>query len=339
MSERHWFLEIHLRKIALLVQSVLVLACALSLPVARARAAEKAPHRGLVFASYNVENYLSPAEGEEAEHRRAREKSPEAAAAVVQVIKDINPDILGICEMGDAAAFAEFQSRLRAAGLSYSDTEYVSGPDPDRHLALLSRFPIVARQSQADLEYELDGRREKVKRGILDVTVRLGDAGDLRLIGVHLKSKLAGDPLAELMRRKEANILRGRLDAILIAAPATRLLAYGDFNDTRDQAAIQEISGIRGTPGHMAELPACDSAGDRWTHYWRVADLYSRIDYLFASRALLAEIAPASCAVYRSPYWNVASDHRPISTKITPGGKKRKKRAPVAAGSEMPPEK
>ena len=72
----------------------------------------------------------------------------------------------------------------------------------------------------------------------------------------------------------------------------------------------------------MTDLGCADVVGDRWTHYWKTADLYSRIDYLFASPGLVPEVNASGSKVYRSPDWNVASDHRPVAADLAP--KKRK---------------
>ena len=81
---------------------------------------------------------------------------------------------------------------------------------------------------------------------------------------------------------------------------------------------------MKGTPRYMADLWAKDSLGDRWTYYWRIADQYSRIDYLFASPAIFREVVLNKSKVYRSQErdWSVASDHRPVYTSIIPVNKK-----------------
>jgi endonuclease/exonuclease/phosphatase family metal-dependent hydrolase len=273
----------------------------------------------VVVASYNLENYI----GDElpagpAPARRAKPKSEKAAAAITRVVHEIAPDILGVCEMGSAEQFAAFQERLKAAGLEYPHAEYVRAIDPERHLALLSRFPIVERHSQTNLTFDLNGAPHKMARGILDVTIRINDGYELRLLGVHLKSKLAVPEDEAQIRRHEAELLRKYVDSILAAAPETNLLLYGDFNDYKNEAPIQTITGIRGAPRYLTELPAADSAGERWTHYWKPADLYARIDYLFAGAALVHEIATGSTRIYRGESWQEASDHRPIYTSIVP---------------------
>lgn len=262
-----------------------------------------------MFAGYNIENYspvLEPG-------RKKAGKSAEAADAVVQAVKAINPDILGVCEMGPPRQFEDFRNRLSQAGLNYTDFEFVEGTDPDRHLALVSRYPIVARQSQVEIAYECNGVREKVKRGFLDVTVRIGDVFTLRFVGAHLKSKRPSpDAREDLLRRNEAHLLHNRISQILGTDPAPNLVVYGDFNDTKDQPGVQEVAGRRGAPDALADLAPADSQGDRWTHYWKVDDVYSRIDYIFVNRAFSPRVVRAKCYVYRSPSWNEASDHRPV---------------------------
>jgi endonuclease/exonuclease/phosphatase family metal-dependent hydrolase len=276
----------------------------------------------IVVATYNLENYVSAAPKGPGDKYATRAKPEKEIETVIRIIKEINPDILGVCEMGSPERFEDFKKRLNEAGLGYVAFEYLQGADEDRHLALVSRFPIVARNSRGDVPYELSGKPEKVKRGILDVTVQVNPGYQLRMVGVHLKSKLPTPEGEALIRRLEAEQLRKHLDGILAAAPGTNLVCYGDFNDTKNEPAIQEIMGPKKSPTHMADLWAKDELGDRWTHFWKTADQYSRIDYLFVSPALFREVDLAKTRVYRSEYWNDASDHRPVFTSILAEDKK-----------------
>lgn len=271
-----------------------------------------------MVASYNIENYLGVTPAEESTPTSSKPKTESAKAALVAIVKEINPDILGVCEMGRAEEFEDFKKRLAQAGLGFTDFEYVPGPDPDRHLALLSRLPITARHSVADVPYELSGTPQKVKRGFLDVTVRVNDSYDLRLVGVHLKSKRPTPLGEELERRREAQLLRQHAEQILTADPAVNLLLYGDFNELKSEPAIQAITGPRGSPQHLTDLSLQDSQGDRWTQYWKASDIYSRLDYFFTSPGLAHEIVLSHSGIYRSELWNKASDHRPIYTAIMP---------------------
>src|SRR4051812_16643363 len=92
--------------------------------------------REIVVCQYNVENYVDAKAAGAGSKFGTREKSEEAAGALVHIIREINPDILGVCEMGSPERFDDFKKRLAAAGLGYTDFEYVQASDPDRHLAL-----------------------------------------------------------------------------------------------------------------------------------------------------------------------------------------------------------
>ena len=289
---------------------------------ARLVAKDPDPVKGVVFCTYNVKNYLGHEVGAPRDPR-SKPKPEKEIAALIQIIRDIQPDILGVCEMGSPAMFEDFKSRLEQAGLGYTDSEYLQGDDPDRHLALVSRFPIVRRDSAAKARFILNGVEHSVKRGFLDVTIQVTPAYQLRCVGVHLKSKLPAPEGEALIRRNEAMKLREHLDGILKIAPDTNLLCYGDFNDARNSPTFSEISGVRGTPTHMTDLAARDSVNDRWTHHWPIADEYSRIDYLFASPGLLPEIRRDSATVHRSDDWEKASDHRPVFVTIDPFAKRR----------------
>jgi endonuclease/exonuclease/phosphatase family metal-dependent hydrolase len=220
--------------------------------------------------------------------------------------------------MGSPERLADFQSRLAKAGIGLPHTEFVDAFDEDRHLALLSRFPIVARDSRADVAFTLNGQQERVRRGFLDVTVEVNPGYRLRCVGVHLKSKLPIPQGEALVRRLEAQKLREHLDGIFAKEPHANVICYGDFNDTKDQPMFSTVTGPRGSPGHMSDLWCRDRFGDRWTYYWKTADQYSRIDYLFVSPGLLPEVNRSSASVHRSEDWSQASDHRPVFTSIRP---------------------
>ena len=272
----------------------------------------------IVVCQYNVRNYVNTKPAGEGQKYATHAKPQAEIEALVRIIKEINPDILGVCEMGTPDRFEDFKKRLAEAGLGYTDFEYVQAADQDRHLALLSRFPIIARTSATDVGYELDGKVEKVRRGFLDVTVQVAPDYRLRLVGAHLKSKLPSPEGEAIVRRHEAQELRRHLEAILTTEPQTNLVCYGDFNDTKNQPMFSAITGVRGTPTYMADVGAKDSLGDRWTFYWKTSDEYSRIDYIFVSPALSHEVIKQKSTVYRGPGWDVASDHRAVYTSIVP---------------------
>jgi endonuclease/exonuclease/phosphatase family metal-dependent hydrolase len=275
--------------------------------------APEAVSDSLVFASYNLRNWSGGSQNSAAKPEKSRQ-------AVIRIVREISADLLGVCEMGSDSDLAEFRERLRGAGMAYDHVEYLQAADPDRRLALLSRFPFASRQSRPDVRYVLDGKTHRMLRGILDVTVAVGTEYRLRTVGVHLKSKTASRRPDEapdaLVRRAEAAELRRHLSAIMAADPTANVLCYGDFNDTKNEPMFEEITGPKGTKDQFRDLSPADSLGDRWTHYWQAADAYARIDFLFVNNALWPEVDRNSAKVVRAEDWLDASDHRPLTVRI-----------------------
>ena len=244
-------------------------------------------------------------------------KPEEEIAAVIETILEIKPDLLGVVEMGDMAMLEEFQSRLKSAGLDFPHRELVEGADPVRHIALLSRFPIVARGSRGDVKFELNGTQQRMSRGILDATIQIADQFKLHLVGAHLKSKRQVPEFDEKsMRAKEAALLKEHLDKILSASPQENLMLFGDLNDTKNEYPVRELVGPSGSPGYMKDLFLTDRYGYHWTHFWAAADIYSRIDYLLVSRGLWPKISMERSGISSFRRWYKASDHRAIFATI-----------------------
>lgn len=271
----------------------------------------------VVVASYNVQNYLRMERRVKGKTVPDAPKPDEEIDALVEVIREIHPDILGLSEIGDPSMLQDLCSRLNSAGLEYPDKEWVQGSDPARHLALLSRFPIVSRNSRNDVSFELNGTRLRIERGILDVTVQLPENYRLRLVGAHLKSKRETPEFDQQeMRAKEAKCLREHLNKILADNPEEKLMLFGDLNDTKNEYPVKELLGSAKDPRRMKDLFLTDPNGYCWTHFWSAADIYSRIDYMLVSLGLRPDIDMHKSGISSSRIWYKASDHRAIFSTI-----------------------
>lgn len=266
----------------------------------------------LRFLAYNLQNYL----------RMEREKNgvlisnapkPEASiTALVNIIVSLDPDVLGVAEIGTVEDAHDLRRRLAAAGLQLPHLEYTHGSDPVRRIALFSRLPILARNSVQEGHFRINGRRASLLRGFLDVTIDYHGTS-VRCVGVHLKSKREVEDFdQELVRRAEARLLREHLDTIFLANPAAALLVYGDFNDTRQSATMQTIQGTPRSHKSLKALDLSDSRGQTWTHYWAAEDTYSRIDFICVSRSLAPLIDLDGSTIPYPKNWRLASDHRPL---------------------------
>ena len=260
-----------------------------------------------IIAAYNVENWNSI----ERQGKPDQPKPKSEKEAVVNVILTIRPDVLAMEEMGKLNDLAELTSMLRAKGLDYPYQEWVQGADADRHVCLLSRFPITARQPATNDTYLVDGKVTHVQRGFLDVLVKVNDHYSFRALVAHLKSKRQstyGDQAA--MRLEEAKLLDAHLDSNLKTSPKANIVAMGDFNDTPDSPAIQTI--IDDPKEKFFALKPVDSNGNSGTHFWRARGEFSRIDYLILSPGMSNEYVRGTARIADAEGWQNASDHRLI---------------------------
>ncbi len=246
--------------------------------------------------------------------RRGKQLRPKPEAEIDDLIENLartKPDVLGICEIGDQDDLDDLQVRLKKAGYHLPYQYLTAGEDPVRSLALLSRYPIEEHPSPLR-SYTIGNEEFKVSRGFLDATIK-SPAGEIRLLGAHLKSKR---PVKEydqaVIRRHEALILRNRATEILGADNPPMLLVYGDMNDTKRSQVIRTIKGPYrgGNSLRPLELEARD--GTKWTQYWATEDIYSRFDFAFASNKLLPKIELEKSYVLDTPRGDTASDHRAL---------------------------
>jgi endonuclease/exonuclease/phosphatase family metal-dependent hydrolase len=264
--------------------------------------------------TWNLELFLDTASGS------MPAKPDYAQAKVREVLKAMNVDVLAVQEMGSPEMFASFRQALRADGLDYPNWEYVQGVDTNLHVAVLSRFPIVARHSHTNESYLLHGRRMHVLRGFAEVNIQVAGQYEFTLLSAHLKSKRqGGGPDEEEVREQEALLLREKIDAILNERPNANVVVLGDMNDTRDARSTRALLG-RGKTMLVDTRPAernGDSRGGSfrqitWTHFYGKEDTYSRIDYILISRGMAHEWQSEATYIPTVPNWGTASDHRPL---------------------------
>jgi len=271
----------------------------------------------ITFCAYNLQNYLRMERFVKGAREPDQPKPEKQIVAALKFLTEIKPDALGVCEIGDEADLRDLQRRLKEAGLDLPNFEYCHGGDPNRRLALLTRLPIIARNSQTDLKYQIGDQVFPVQRGFLDATLELRPGLELRCVGVHLKSKRpVPDADESIMRRNEAHLLRKHLDEIITKDPGAKVLLYGDFNEHRHEAPIIEITGTPSTPGGLYELHLRDERDETWTHYWKDADVYSRFDYFFFTKTLAKYMDRKGSHIFDTPDYYDGSDHRPIICHI-----------------------
>ncbi len=286
-----------------------VLLCLCAVLTASAAEAE------LTVMTWNAENYVSEDRMVDGEYRKDFPKPEKAKTALRTAIREANPDVLALQEMGPAPYLEELQRDLAAEGVIYPHRAIVDGPDPKRHVAVLSRVPLLPVKAHAEVRTHGTGDAQLVRRGVLEVTVALG-RGEVTVFVVHLKSRHtndSGDPNSAGQRQGEAEAVR---DLVLGRYPRPAEAAFlilGDCNDAPRSRPVQSLL-RRGETEIAMLLPAKDEGGDGWTHHYRKEDVFSRVDYILPSPALRPNVA--RMWVHDSAAVRAASDHRPVLVRL-----------------------
>ena len=267
----------------------------------------------ITVATYNVENYTLANRMVDGVYRRDYPKPEKEKAALSRVIAALAPDVLAVQEMGPQPFLDDFRRELAQAGQAYPHAVLLEAADADRHVAVLSKVPFKEVRRHADVPFTYFGGPERVRRGVLEV-VFATDRGDVSLFVIHLKSKYTerpDDPEAALQRAGEAEAVR---DLVLGRFPdpaQARFIVAGDWNDTRGTRPARALQ-KRGDLVIGELVPATDSRGEAWTHYFRREDLYSRIDFLMVSPGLKTAVRNGTGRIHDGPDATEASDHRAV---------------------------
>ncbi len=268
------------------------------------------------FLLYNVENYFIPGD-----HNRSpfvmRPKSEESRRAVADVISAAAPDIVGIIELGGRMAIQDLQTRLRERGRNYPYYRVLERKGEDRAVGILSRYPLVEDHSKAQASLH-GNKRRKMLRGILDVTVQLNGRDRLRIMGVHLKSRVSDDPpKATALRTSEAHTLALHVAEAMKTKPNQAILVFGDWNDSPGDSSLGVLTQGKSRISGLTRLIAKDSRGDEWTLYYKRGKTYYIFDQIYINDPLKKKRhKDAESAVVDDPKIHEASDHRPVWVEL-----------------------
>lgn len=271
----------------------------------------------LSLATYNLENYLTTDRMVDGVYRQAFPKPEAEKKALRAVIGALEADVLAVQEMGPRPYLEELQRDLAAEGHVYPYVEWMEGADPDRHLAILSKRPFVSVTKHTALTFSYFGNRETVKRGMMEVRLKT-EGGELALFVVHLKSRLTerdDDPNSALRRQGEAEAAREQILHEFSEPDTARFVVLGDFNDS---AASKPVKALlrRGKTTLTERVPATDSRGEVWTHFYRKEQTYSAVDHVLVSPSLLKAVVGGAAVIFDRPDVAEASDHRPVVVQL-----------------------
>ncbi len=272
----------------------------------------------VTVATYNLLNYLVMDRSVDGHWREDYPKPESEKTALREVIRSMDADVLAVQEIGGPDFLAQLQEDLKSEGLDYPYSAVLLGPDEVRRVGVLSRIPFKQTHSHDRLDFTLNGQRESVRRGALEVVfetngVRWG------LFNIHLKSRWTvrdDDPKATQQRTREAQEVRDLVREKYPNPKRANYLIVGDFNDTRESAALRRFLKVSGRELSVM-LDALDSRGESWTFHYRKRDLYERVDFILCSPGLLRHVVEGSGRVIDLlPATLQASDHRPVMVEL-----------------------
>ncbi|MCC5805529.1 MAG: endonuclease/exonuclease/phosphatase family protein [Opitutales bacterium] len=284
---------------------------------AEAGAGEAVPETvRLRVATWNVENYLVMNRIIDGRWRPDYPKPESEKTALRQVIAALDADILALQEMGTEPFLRELQRDLAREGMDYPYALLMEGDDPVRHVAVLSRVPPVHAEGHADLDFPYLHGRIPMKRGLQEIHFETEGVRWI-LFNIHLKSRYTDyrkDPRSLWRRTAEARVARDSIRR-RHGESGTPYMVIGDFNDTTRSAPVRRFLTV-GDRTLTVMLDATDRNGQRWTHHWAREDVYSRVDYILVSPALLPHVAEGRAWIFDHPHTGAASDHRPVVTEL-----------------------
>jgi endonuclease/exonuclease/phosphatase family metal-dependent hydrolase len=271
----------------------------------------------VTIASYNVQNYGLADRMVEGIFRQAYPKPESEKKALRAVIRALDADVIALQEMGPKPFFEELQRDLAADGLKYPYAELLEAADEERHVAVLSRRPFAMVGRHTDLTFSYFKAKEPVKRGLLEVRFAT-EGGEFALFVVHLKSRFTDrddDPLSTQRRLGEAVAVRDCVLKIFQEPAKARFLLVGDCNDNAASRPLRSLM-QKGQTEIFDRLPAVDSRGEVWTHFYKKEQTYSTVDHMLASPLAKLAVVPSSARICDAPEVPAASDHRPVVVKL-----------------------
>ena len=223
------------------------------------------------LATYNLNNYLVMNRMVRGEWRKSYPKPEFEKAAIRKVIRQVMPDVLAIQEIGPHSFLKELKADLAQEGIVYSHSVHMKGEDPIRHLAVLAKIAPIEVVRHKDLAINYQNRNMFVKRGMLELAFSSPEGGIFKLFVVHLKSRrtdIKSDPQSRQRRTLEAEVCRNRIVERTFGMGITDFIIAGDFNDHPESAPLRRFYN-RGGLEIGTLVPASDSRGESWTHYYK----------------------------------------------------------------------
>lgn len=260
----------------------------------------------ITVATFNAENvFLVPSMGRDG--KMEPPKSPEEMAATARVIQHTGADVIALQEINDKNALDTLVDKYMT-GNPYPYRVLVPGNDQRGiNVAVLSKFPITAVESNAGDSFDIGGKQGHFSRDFLEATIKVNDKFEFTIGTTHLKAH-AGGQAADDKRLGEGRQIHKILADHMKAYPEKRYVVCGDFNDTAESPAVRAIT----ARGQQAELRDPLAGSSDISH----PVTNRRIDFLLFSDGMQQAYVSGSAQIVHDPDAEEASDHLPVVAKF-----------------------
>lgn len=219
----------------------------------------------LTVAFYNLENLFDTVD---APGLRDGEFTPRGAkrwtsaryarklADIAQVLSSLAaseggfPAVVGVAEVENRAVMEDLIAQPALASVGYRMVHYDS-PDPRGiDVGFLYRPEVLAPEGSAFHPFAAPGRPDVPLRGFVSMQGRIGGEPFFFLV-CHWPSRVDGAGRSQGRRMAAAERVRGIVDSVMTASPATRIVVMGDLNDDPVDSRVTE--GLR-TAGRIGTV-------------------------------------------------------------------------------------
>lgn len=234
---------------------------------------------------------------------RGRTKAPKSEAekrAIVEVLREINPDVLGVEEIGTDKFLKEFLNILRESGLSYPHVAVSDKTDEYPHCAILSKLKFKSNSVMGDAFFDYFGKPSRSPRAL--ILAEFETEGTKWFFGsLHLKSRFGA-------RKRDKNFSKFRtFECEKIAEDLKKILESnhpiiigGDFNDEAKDASVNPLKN--------AGLSPVETENKIPTYVWQKMGIPYTFDFFMASKSMLKLIKNPRIF----PSSKGGSDHLPV---------------------------
>lgn len=262
-----------------------------------------------IIGTLNVRNYLEQNRWHAGAYRFEHPKPAAEKAALRGIIKEGQPDILFLQEIGTSEHLEELRLDLKEEGVSYTFGHFVKSADARTGLAILSNIQPI--QSLLLEPIDVAGKRS-FQRGIQEVVFELKTCR-LRVLHVHLKSRYTideTDPQALKMRTNEIGALLALAQQTARANPDDLILLAGDFNTPFEDAVMTSLL------SQWVPVQVLDELGQSWTYIYKKEGTRDRIDGFLAKAKTAFSSWIKGGGLYPTNESFLGSDHRLVVIEV-----------------------